>query len=93
MIRGFADRETQALFEGRRVRQFEPFRAQAERKLVMLQQAKRLLDLAAIPGNRLEALEGSRKGQFSIRINDRWRLCFTWAGEFADHVQIVDYHR
>ena len=66
--------------------------AVAQRKLRMLDDAERLEDLAAVPGNRLEALGGSRKGQHSIRINDQWRLCFIWREGAAESVEIVDYH-
>ncbi|MDE2116057.1 MAG: type II toxin-antitoxin system RelE/ParE family toxin [Hyphomicrobiales bacterium] len=64
----------------------------AMRKLMMLDAAISLSDLRAPPGNRLEVLQGDRKGQCSIRINDRWRVCFVWVGIGPDHVEIVDYH-
>ena len=64
----------------------------ARRKLRMLDDAERLEDMAAVPGNRLEALGGARKGQHSIRINDQWRLCFVWRKGAAENVEIVDYH-
>ncbi len=91
MIRSFRSRETQALFDGRRVGRFQAIRRVALRKLDMLNAATSLRDLGAVPGNRLEALRGSRKGQHSIRINDQWRLCFRW-NEGAVDVEIVDYH-
>jgi proteic killer suppression protein len=91
MIRGFRSRETQALFEGRRVVRFQAIKKVALRKLDMLNAATSLRDLGAVPGNRLEALKGNRKGQHSIRINDQWRLCFRW-DEGAIDVEIVDYH-
>ena len=67
-------------------------RAQALRKLDMLDSAASLRDLRAVPGNRLEALSGGRKGQHSIRINDQWRICFVWTAEGVRQVEIVDYH-
>jgi proteic killer suppression protein len=65
----------------------------SQRKLRLLHQAEELRDLAAVPGNRLEALRGDRRGQHSIRINDQWRICFVWKDGGAEHVEIVDYHR
>ena len=92
MIRSFGDKETEALFSGRCPRRWLAIRAQAERKLAMIHAARTLEFLRSPPGNRLEALRGSRKGQYSIRINDQWRLCFRWSGGDADDVEIVDYH-
>ena len=96
MIQSFADATTADLWEernskaARRVpRDIWPI---VHRKLTMLDSAQRLDDLAAVPGNRLEALAGDRKGQHSIRINGQYRVCFTWADGNADHVEIVDYH-
>ena len=77
---------------GETVRQFAAVEKQALRKLDALNAATRLGDLGAVPGNRLEALKGGRKGQHSIRINDQWRLCFVWSDEGPDRVEIVDYH-
>ena len=91
MIRSFRSRETQALFDGRRVGRFQAIRTVALRKLDMLNAATSLRDLGAVPGNRLEALKGNRKGQHSIRINDQWRLCFRWNEGVVD-VEMVDYH-
>ena len=92
MIRSFANPETEALYQGKRVRRFDGFRAQAEKRLQILRRARSLNDLGALPSNRLEALAGDRQGQFSIRINRQWRICFRWqAGDVYD-VEIVDYH-
>ena len=92
MIQSFRNRRTAALYEGERVIEFEPFRRQAERRLQMLDDAVMLRDLAEIPGNRLEALSGNRKGQYSVRINRQWRICFIWYEDGAHEVEIVDYH-
>jgi proteic killer suppression protein len=75
------------------VAQFVNFRRVAEPKLQMVHRATRLQDLRVPPNNRLEALTGGRKGQYSIRINDQWRLCFVWLGSDAIDVEIVDYHQ
>jgi proteic killer suppression protein len=77
MIRSFKDRWTKDFFGGENVRKFSGFKKAAERKLVMLDSAVKLGDLASSPGNRLEKLSGDRAGQYSIRINDQWRICFT----------------
>lgn len=92
MIQSFRDKDTQALYEGRRVRRFEGFRAQAERRLDRLDTATSLRDLAGLPSNHLEALIGDRKGQYSIRINQQWRVCFEWRDDGPHNVEIVDYH-
>jgi toxin HigB-1 len=92
MIRSFRDKDTQALYEGRRVRRFEGFREQAERRLDRLDNATTLSDLAQFTGNRLEALSGDRQSQYSIRINQQWRICFEWREDGPHNVEIVDYH-
>ena len=92
MIQSFRDKETEALYAGRRVRQFEAIRAQAERRLQILESAARLEDLMMLPSNRFEALSGRRKGQYSIRINDQWRVCFEWKEDGPHNVEITDYH-
>ena len=92
MIRSFKDRDTRRFFEGRRVAAFQGFADQAARRLTLLDSAETLGDLAALPGNRLEALRGDRAGQHSIRINVQWRICFRWTGEGPGDVEIVDYH-
>ena len=92
MIRSFKDRDTCRFFEGRRVAVFQGFAGQAARRLVLLDSAETLGDLAALPGNRLEALRGGRAGQHSIRINAQWRVCFRWTDDGPEDVEIVDYH-
>ena len=92
MIKSFRDKDTEALFNGRRVRKFSGFASQAEKRLVILEAATCLKDLSGLPGNRLEILKGDRKGQFSIRINEQWRICFEWIDGNAENVEIVDYH-
>jgi len=92
MIRTWRCADTESLARGERVRRFEGFAAVARRKLRQLEIAARLDDLRVPPGNRLEALRGNRQGQYSIRINDQWRICFRWTGAGAEDVEIVDYH-
>lgn len=92
MIRSFADRSTEDLFNDIAVPKSRSIESVARRKLLYLHAASRLEDLAVPPGNRLEALRGDRKGQYSIRINDRWRLCLRWDGDAAVDVVIVDHH-
>ena len=93
-IQGFADRDTEALFRtGRCPARWRQVSRVAMRKLDMLNAATRLSDLGALPGNRLEPLAGNRQGQHSIRVNDRWRVCFVWTEFGPDRVEIVDYHR
>jgi toxin HigB-1 len=94
MIRRFRDRRTERFADGERVAPFEPFRRQAEKRLRLLEAATSLADLAQLPGNRLEALKGDRKGQFSIRINQQWRICFEWpsGADGPENVEITDYH-
>ena len=94
MILGYRDKRTRELAAGKRVKAFSGFRRAAELRLDRLDAATSLADLAALPGNRFEALSGNRKGQYSIRVNDQWRICFEWpegsTGPF--NVEIVDYH-
>ena len=92
MIRSFKDTGVEELFRDTLVRQFRAIERPARRKLLYLHRARVLEDLKAPPGNQLEALKGDRKGQHSIRINDQWRVCFTWKGGDAHDVEIVDYH-
>lgn len=94
MIGSYRDKDTQRLAEGEKGRQWEPFRRQAEKRLRILDSATSIGDLAALNSNRLEALKGNRKGQYSIRINDQWRICFKWQKDETgpSSVEIVDYH-
>ena len=92
MIRSFADNKTERLWSGDHVPAFGGIRDKAQKKLLTLDAATSLDDLAAISGNRLEALRRDRKGQHSIRINDQWRICFVWKDGDAHDVEIVDYH-
>ncbi len=92
MIRSFADKDTERFAAGNSIRRFRAFERVAYRKMKYLQAAKELVDLRIPPGNQLEALRGDRSGQYSIRINDRWRICFVWREGGAENVEIVDYH-
>jgi proteic killer suppression protein len=92
VIRSFRDRETEKVFRREFSRKFQRIAVVAKRKLDHIQAAAALSDLGAVPGNHLEALAGDRKGQYSIRVNDQWRICFRWAGTDALEVEIVDYH-
>ncbi|MCY7389236.1 MAG: type II toxin-antitoxin system RelE/ParE family toxin [Burkholderiales bacterium] len=93
MIRDFADKETEKIWEGTVSRRLpHDIQTVVRRKLRMLNNAKLLEDLRIPPANRLEALKGDRRGQHSIRINDQWRICFRWNDGDASQVEIVDYH-
>ena len=92
MIRSFGDAETRRLFETGRSKRFSAFADVAMRKLAQLDAAHTLEFLRSPPGNRLEALRGDRKGQYSIRINDQFRVCFRWTQDGLEQVEIVDYH-
>ncbi|MEM9476540.1 MAG: type II toxin-antitoxin system RelE/ParE family toxin [Pseudomonadota bacterium] len=92
MISSFADRDTAKLARRERVRRFQSIERVALRKLAMVAAAAALDDLRVPPGNRLEALRGDRAGQFSIRINDQYRICFRWENGDAHDVEICDYH-
>jgi len=93
MIRSFACRQTALFFEERKTRSFPPdIQRVALRKLAQVHAVTSLNHLSVPPGNRLEALKGSRKGQHSIRINDQWRVCFRWKTDGPHKVEIVDYH-
>jgi toxin HigB-1 len=92
VIRSFAEKETKILFENGRSRRWGSIARVAVRKLVQIDSVATVDELNAPPGNRLEALEGDRCGQHSIRINDQWRICFRWESDGAYNVEIVDYH-
>jgi proteic killer suppression protein len=92
MIRSFRSKETEALFADVNVPRFRAIERIARRKPLYLHRARSLQDLLVPPGNRLEALKGDRRGQYSIRINDRWRICFLWRSGAAYDLEIVDYH-
>jgi proteic killer suppression protein len=93
MIRGFKDKEAERIFNGRLSRKLpQDIQRVVERKLIMLHRAAILHDLRVPPSNRLEALKGNRKGQYSIRINAQWRICFEWRQDGVYKVEIVDYH-
>lgn len=93
MIQSFADKITAAIFLGLEVRRLpREVQAVARRKLKLVDAAQSLEILRVPPGNRLESLRGDRKGQWSIRINDQWRICFRWVGADAFDVEIADYH-
>ncbi|MFN3507805.1 MAG: type II toxin-antitoxin system RelE/ParE family toxin [Allorhizobium sp.] len=93
MIQSFADVETERIWSGQRSRKLPPdIQAVALRKLRLINNARSLPDLRVPPGNRLEALKGDRVGQYSIRINEQWRICFNWQDGGPSNVGIVDYH-
>ncbi|MBN1566293.1 MAG: type II toxin-antitoxin system RelE/ParE family toxin [Acidobacteria bacterium] len=92
MIKTFRCPDTEALSKGNPVRRFANLASVARRKLRQIQIADRLDDLRVPPGNRLEDLKGKREGQYSIRINDQYRVCFRWTDYGAEDVEIVDYH-
>ena len=91
-IQSFKCNHTQKLFEGEQPKRFKNIENVATRKLQMIDSAVELKDLRAPPANRLEALKGNRVGQYSIRINDQWRVCFRWTAAGITDVEIVDYH-
>ncbi len=93
MIQTFADKETKSAWDGTISRRFpREIQRTAKRKLVLLHSVLDLEELRIPPGNRLEKLSGSRDGQWSIRINDQWRICFRWSGHEAYNVEMTDYH-
>ena len=92
MIRTFRDKDAEALFNDTSVPRFRNIERVARRKLLYLNAARSIGDLRIPPGNQLEALKGDRKGQYSIRINDQWRICFAWRNGDALDVEIADYH-
>ena len=92
MIRSFRDKDTEAVFSQSRVRRLQNIESVALRRLVQIDSAEELRDLASPPANRLESLKGNRAGQYSIRINDQYRVCFRWKDGHAYEVEITDYH-
>ena len=94
MVVGYRDKRTRAFAAGKRIKAFTGFERAARLKLDRLEAATSLRDLAALPGNRFEALKGDRRGQYSIRINNQWRVCFEWpeGSPGPMSVEIVDYH-
>jgi proteic killer suppression protein len=93
VIKSFADKRTAAVFRGEPTRGISDRLARsAKRKLDLIHVAARIEDLLSPPGNRLERLKGDRVGQWSIRVNDQWRICFGWEGQNAHAVELVDYH-
>ena len=92
MIRTFRDAKTEDLFNDHDVPRFRSIERAARRRLLYLHSARSLDDLRVPPGNRLETLRGDRKGQYSIRVNDQWRICFSWKNGDAYDVEITDYH-
>lgn len=92
MIKSFACRDTEKLFQDNFVRKFFSFSRQARMKLELLNAVCNINELKSPPGNHLELLSGDRKGQYSIRINKQWRVCFSWKKDNAHNVEIVDYH-
>lgn len=94
MIRSFADKDTERIWEEQYVAAIDrTLQRAALRKLELLHAASGVEDLRIPPGNRLEQLKGDRRGQHSIRVNDQWRICFVWRDGGADDVELVDYHR
>lgn len=93
MIRSFRDKDTEAIWQRRYVRKLSPELSRVTyNKLVLINAAENINDLRVLPGNRLEKLGGDRAGQYSIRVNDQWRVCFNWSASGASNVELVDYH-
>ena len=92
MIQSFGNRDTELVFRGGHSPRYAAIRAILERKLTALDEAEDLRDLFAVPGHRLERLKGNRRGEYSIRINDRWRLVFRWTESGPENVKVEDYH-
>ncbi len=92
MIKSFKDKQTEQLYNGRRVKKFQSFARQAEKRLRILDAADTLESLMYLPSNKFKALTGDRQGQYSIRINDQWRICFEWADNGPTNAEITDYH-
>lgn len=92
MIKTFKNKYTQAIYEGKTIKKWLAIKRQAEMRLQILDSATCLQDLISLPSNHFEALRGNREGQYSIRINKQWRICFYWLNNAAHDVEIVDYH-
>lgn len=92
MIKSFRDKKTEQLYNGNRVKKFQAFVRQAEKRFRILDAADTLESLMYLPSNRFKALTGNREGQYSIRINDQWRICFEWTDDGPINVEITDYH-
>ncbi len=94
MIRSFRDKRTRQFYEGKRIKSFQTFSRQAEKRLRILEAADRIEALMLLPSNHFKALTGDRAGQYSIRINDQWRICFEWNESIdePENVEITDYH-
>ena len=92
MIKSFKNRKTEQLYNGNRVKKFQAFVRQAEKRFRILDAADTLESLMYLPSNRFKALTGNRQGQYSIRINDQWRICFEWTDDGPINVEITDYH-
>ena len=92
MIRSFRDQDTEAVYRQSRVRRFRSIERAALRRLAQIDSAQELRDLASPPANRLKALRGDRAGQYSVRVNDQYRICFRWKNGGALDVEITDYH-
>jgi proteic killer suppression protein len=92
VIRSFRDRDSKRVWDREAVAKYRPFERIARRKLIMLHNAQTILDLRTPPGNQLESLKGDRRGQYSIRINGQYRICFVWRQDGAHEVEITDYH-
>ena len=92
MIRSYRDKRTRTFAEGERVKAFQGFKKQADKRLEILDAADSLNDLIILSSNRFEALTGDRQGQYSIRINRQWRICFEWSQNGPENVEITDYH-
>ncbi|MEE6179215.1 type II toxin-antitoxin system RelE/ParE family toxin [Mycobacterium sp. 050134] len=93
MIRSFRDKDTDAIWHRRCVKKLSPeFSRLTYNKFVLINAAENINDMRVPPGNRLEKLAGNRAGQYSVRVNDQWRICFTWSASGAANVEFVDYH-
>lgn len=93
MIRSFRDKDTEAIWQRRYAKKLSPKLSRlAYNKLVLINAAESINDMRVPPGNRLEKLAGGRAGQYSVQVNDQWRICFTWSASGAGNVELVDYH-